>query len=88
MVKIYKYPVPVKDEFTVPLPVGAKVLSVQMQRRQPTIWALVETEAALQERRFAVRGTGHDAEGLQFEKYIGTWQMHDGDLVFHLFERE
>lgn len=68
------------------MPVGAMVLSVQVQRMMPYIWALVDPDLPpLEERLFYVVGTGHplsDNPG----KYIGTFQLLEGGLVFHLFE--
>jgi len=31
-------------------------------------------------------GTGHDIDAYTDMVYIGTFQLHDGHLAFHLFE--
>lgn len=70
------------------MPVGAVILSVQTQREEPQVWALVDPSNAdneLEVRTLHVVATGelfNDA-GL---KYLGTFQMAGGSLVFHAFE--
>jgi hypothetical protein len=87
MKTIWKFQVPVQDEITVDMPVGAKILTVQMQAGSPCIWALVDADAPVQPRHFAWRGTGHDAGGLALLKYVGTVSILGGGLIFHLFDR-
>lgn len=84
--KIYKYPLPVDDMVKIPMPKGARILSIQTQNGTPEIWALVDESAASVRRGFAVRGTGHSANGLSADRYIATFQMHGGSLVFHVFD--
>ncbi len=88
MKAIWKYPVPVQDEFTVEMPSGAEVLSVQVQETQVCMWVLVDpndVDDAKVKRIFRIYGTGHPIpENISREQFIGTWQ-HPG-LVFHLFE--
>ena len=82
---IWKYPIPIADEFTLEMPESATVLTVQIQYREPQLWALVDPKAPKVMRSFCIRGTGHefnDEEG----RYIGTYQQWDGRLVLHLFE--
>lgn len=84
MKTIYKYPFSVTDEFSLTLPVGARVLCVQTQNDLPCLWAIVDPDAAKEERTFFVRGTGHPLGDVG--RYIGTFQMRGGSLVFHVFE--
>jgi len=85
---IYKYKLPVGDEFALEMPAGAEVLTVQMQDDQPFIWALVNTDHSPQLRQFLVLGTGHDCSDTRIcaTNYVGTFQLLGGRLVFHLFE--
>lgn len=83
---IYKYPVRVTDINKVEMPKGAKVLSVQMQRGVPCIWALVDPAAEMETRMFFMFGTGHPVEYAEGLRFIGTFQLVDRELVFHLFE--
>ena len=84
--KIYKYAVPVADEFTIEMPEAARLLDVQVQRGDVQLWAMVDPEARKVTRKFAMRGTGHDAGGLGFASHVGTFQVSGGALVFHLFD--
>ena len=69
----------------VEMPKGAEVLCVQVQDNEPCLWALVDPNAAKEIRHFLVVGTGHVIEK-QYIKYVSTFQMHSGILVFHVFE--
>jgi hypothetical protein len=84
---IHKFTFEIADDFSVRIPEGARLLSVQVQHDIPQIWALVNTEAPNVIRRFALRGTGHDCEGLASADFVGTFQLGCGALVFHLFDR-
>lgn len=85
MNSVWKYPIPVDDRFFIQMPRGATALTVQVQREEPQLWARVDPTAPIEERRFALCGTGHlraDING----RYVGSFQLHEGALVFHLFE--
>jgi hypothetical protein len=87
MKAIWKYNVALTDEFTVTMPVGASsILSVQVQDGQPRMWALVSPDAAPRPRHFRLAGTGHPIDTEKELRFIGTIQLNDGALVFHLFE--
>jgi hypothetical protein len=70
------------------MPKGARILDVQEQHGQPVIWAEVDTDAETEERLFEVFGTGHEMRnGMCAEReYVGTFQLHGGSLVFHLYD--
>lgn len=88
MVTIYKYSVPITDEFELALPLGAHILAFQNQDNEPVIWALVNSENEMVKRKFAIRGTGNPIESSTADDvYIGTIQTQMG-LVWHLFEVE
>ncbi len=84
---VYKYPLPFEAHFRLELPLGAKVLHVDVQLGKPQLWALVDPHSPLAWRYFRVAGTGHEIvqEPSRLD-YVGTFQLHDGQLVFHLFE--
>ena len=68
----------------VEIPVGAKLLDVQVQNNLVVLWALVDPEAPKEVRRLRINGTGWDiTESLG--EYIATFQK-DG-LVFHVFDQ-
>jgi len=89
MMKIFKYPIGIHDKLTIRMPEGAKVLCVQTQKSEadevPCIWALVDDKAPTEERTFLTFGTGHPIEKMPGD-WIGTYQLEDGALVFHVFE--
>lgn len=85
--RVYKYAMPVTDVHNVELPEGAEILTVQSQHDEPHMWALVDPDAPMATRTFLLLGTGHSSEDdLSRDDYIGTYQLRDGGLVFHLFE--
>ena len=85
---IWKFEVPEQDKFTLELPAGAEFLSVQRQFDGTQAWFLLDPEASKATRRFLVVGTGHTITIPETKKldYLGTFQLYDGRLVFHLFE--
>lgn len=88
---IWKFAVPVAPEFTLDLPTGSSVLSVQTQGAHglPHLWVEVDTDPTRprKARHFRLFGTGHPIENPLGLRYIGTFQMEDGNLVFHLYEK-
>ena len=83
METIYKYELAQAETQTIDMPEGAKVLTVQVQRGCPCLWALVESTNPLVARHFRIYGTGHS---FVHGEYIGSFQLMGGDLVFHVFE--
>lgn len=88
MKRIFKYPLEIKDRQEIKLPIGFEILCVQNQQEMPYVWYLVDshednTEACTIE----IFGTGHEIyEDMGTErKYISTFQMRSGSLVFHAF---
>lgn len=85
--RIWKYTLKFADTQSVLMPEGAKPLSVQVQGEAPQLWALVDEKKPLAARTFATYGTGHPLPNDAPGSYVGTYQMHDGALVFHVFEK-
>lgn len=87
---IWKFPVPVEGEFSIEMPSFAHVLCVQTQKGEPHLWAHVDPSRATEQRRFRIFGTGQPIteEAGYGLSYIGTFQMENSDLVFHLYELE
>ena len=87
MLTVFKYPVPFGDYFVLDLPLGAKVLAVDVQHGQPQLWALVNPDHKTEPRRFRFAGTGHPIEDTaDCLEYISTFQVEGGSLIFHIFE--
>lgn len=77
------------NKIIVEMPKDTEILTIQTQNETPCIWALVNPENEKELRHFEVYGTGHDIYydmGIN-RKYINTFQLGGGSLVFHLFER-
>ncbi len=87
MKTIWKYELTASDENDLQMPEGAEVLTVQVQGGLVCIWAIVDDTAPLTSRCFEIFGTGHRIEdGSGKRKYVGTFQLQGGSLVFHVFE--
>lgn len=87
---IWKFPLPPYDERgmvtyrpVVDMPRDARILTLQLQDEEPTLWAVVDPQAPCEPRRFVIVGTGHPVPE-DVGPYVGTWQWPA--LVFHLFE--
>lgn len=87
MRRVFKFPLAVTDDQTVGMPIGAEILCVQVQDSIPCMWALCDPSEKLVQRRFLTHGTGH-ALLLDDARYVGTYQLDGGMLVFHVFEGE
>jgi len=85
MKSIWKFPIDLLDRQEISLPSDARILCVQTQSGLPFMWAKVDTEAQKEKRTFRLIGTGHPIEDDSLS-YIGTFQIYNGSLVFHLFE--
>ena len=90
MQTIWKFPLETTDRQVIRMPVGSRILTVQTQSQsgKPCLWAVVDSDAPLQPRGFEICGTGHpmSINGDEIHEYIGTYQLNDGQLVFHVFE--
>lgn len=84
MKTIWKFPLEVTDEQVVTVPMISKFLCVQVQNERPCLWALVDPKSRMIGVQVCVYGTGNpvpDNPG----NYVGTFQLADGALVFHVF---
>lgn len=91
MKSIWKFPL--QDQpgrQIVEMPKGARILSLQMQRGVPTIWALVDLptiEDELPCQAFFIYGTGWEMPDSPGD-YVGTYQSVSGRYVWHVFAQE
>ena len=76
MKTIWKLRIPATDKQVISVPGGAQCL-----------WALVDPEAKREPRTIEIFGTGDPMPDFYERKYIGTYQLAGGSLVFHVFER-
>jgi hypothetical protein len=84
MKTVYKY---VLNATAIPIdvPVGAEILTVAGQYDEACLWAIVDTDAATEQRWFMAVGTGQEVPAGNV-KYIGTCLFMDGAYVLHYFE--
>ena len=86
MQAIWKFPLNYYDTNFISMPKGAKILSIQNQYEIACIWALIpDITSDTETRIFIIYGTGHTHELIK-GNYIGTYQLDNGNLVFHVFE--
>lgn len=83
---IYKYPLETIDVQKISMPFDAEILTIQVQNKVPCIWALVNEYSIKEIRIFEIFGTGNPIPENVNRKYIGTYQLNEGQLVFHCFE--
>ena len=87
MLRIWKYEIAAQNEITIEMPQQAEILCVQTQKEIPNIWALVDPDLPSEVRTFTVVKTGHLIENKGPMRYIGSFQLVNGNFVGHLFER-
>ena len=70
---------------TLEMPEGAVILYIDVQGEMPCLWAEVDPSQPKIKRQFHLYGTGHHMHDTP-QWYVGSFMMHGGALVFHLFE--
>jgi len=84
MKKIYKYRLEgILDIQIIRMPESAHILTVQIQNNKITLWATVNPDNLMTDRKFVVVGTGGEFND-DDASYIGTVQAMG--LVWHIFE--
>lgn len=84
MRQIWKFPLQETDTQTLEIPQGYEVLSVDVQQGTPCLWVSVIPANPKTDVVVHTVGTGH-AYHLPDQKFIGTYFMHGGALVWHVF---
>lgn len=93
--RILKYKIDVTGKQVIKLPADSEVLTVQVQNGVPHIWAKVYDEESIlkahgeykeEEHHISSYGTGNEIKN-SCGRYIGTYQLDEGSLVFHVFEQ-
>lgn len=66
---------------------GAMSHVLESAKEVPTLWAIVDPSPGVpeEERKFRLVGTGNPMPD-HLLSYIGSFQFHQGELIFHLFE--
>jgi hypothetical protein len=84
---IWKYEIPIQDEFFLAMPKGAKIMKVALQYGNPVMWALVDDTAEKETKKFVSFRTGHYInKHACILDYIDTFLVEQDRLVLHLFE--
>ena len=85
--KIYKYPLNYQPIQTITIPYCAAPLSVAVQYNELVLYAMVDTEKHhTTEVQVKIIGTGHEfAYPKATEDFQGTFVMHGGRLVWHVW---
>lgn len=83
---IWKYELQQIAMQSIEMPLGAHILSMQVQNGVPCIWCIVDTNKKVHPRDIRIVGTGmylhDDFRGV----FIGTFQIPEENLVFHVFD--
>lgn len=95
MITIHKHQLKMHELFSLKMPAGATMLHVAVQHGIPQLWVRVDTDQPEREYLFGVFGTGHnlnktmnpadDFNPMSVAPHIGTFMIHNDNLVFHLF---
>lgn len=85
---IWKFALEMVDSQKISMPRDARILSAQIQGGTGTLclWAEVIPGRAQRLRTIEIHGTGHDLADDAELQFIGTVQLYEGGLVFHVFE--
>jgi len=83
---IWKFALETIDIQHIEMPTDAEILTIQTQDEIPCIWALVNPDAPKRTVYFEIFGTGDRIRDTTKRKYIGTYQLRKGSLVFHCFQ--
>ena len=84
MKTIWKFELPRKGVSFIELREGYEILALQIQRDIPCIWVLLDSAKPERTEQFELWGTGHLIP--ENREYVGTWQEHGRELVWHLFK--
>jgi len=86
MKRIFKFPLEMTDLQKIDMPKDSTLLTVQVQKGIPCLWALVDTDKEAEGRFIGIIGTGNPVPENTL-RYIGTFQALEGNwFVGHVFE--
>ena len=84
---IFKYQMPVLESFKMELPQGAQIIRVEDQNGMFWLWAVVDTNAPLEDRHFKAFKTGAPMPADRFLYYIGFCRIYvQMELGLYIFE--
>lgn len=84
---IYKYQIPLLEQFVMQLPLGAEVLRMESQGGMAWMWCLVDTRRPKSERRFLAFKTGAPIPDNRELLYCGFVTMYiQAEIALYVFE--
>ena len=83
MKTVWKSVLEIKDVQSLDIPHGAEFLSAQIQQGNLCVWYRCDPAETKVKRYFSIVGTGNDCP--PDWEYISTFQIFQGDLIFHVF---
>lgn len=86
--RIWKYQMPVAEEFTMQLPVGAQIIRMDGENGYLWLWAVVDSDAPTEDRHFAAyKAGGTMPDDLSNHTFAGTAHIYiQQELMLYLFE--
>lgn len=84
---IYKFRLPVNDDITLWGPRVVRWLGVAVQRDEPCVWGVVDTDTPRQKNELVLRTTGHAINGKE-GRFLGSFILYGGSFVGHVFEKQ
>lgn len=87
MKKLYKYKITLNNEQVLNLPVNTEFLSVLNQRNDFVIYAIVDLDSDMNDRRIIIKETGSNIENdfLHYFAFLGTVKTNNGIFIGHVF---
>ena len=83
---IWKFPLVIEDVQIIELPRNYEILTIQVQNGIACLWAMVSPEVTKEKIIIEIIGTGN-LVAVAERQYIGTFQLFEGQLVWHVFKR-
>jgi len=83
---IWKYPLGNSAFQSLDVPMDYKILAVQLQRNIPCLWIEVQSDNPKERLDLVINSTGLGLCVFS-DVYIGTFQLFDGQEVYHLYRR-
>ncbi len=84
---IFKYQMPIQEQFSMDLPKGAEIIRVADQGGMFWLWAIIDTEAPMEIRNFRAFKTGSSMPAMRDLRYLGFCAIHvQMELGLYIFE--
>jgi len=83
--QVWKYSLDVTDRQDIEMPAGAIPLHVGVQRGVVCVWCEVDPTMPKVPTQVRIVGTGHAFEKDRQEKHVGTFELDNGSLIFHVY---